>query len=275
MYPSGVTSTRAVPAYVAPGDTITQLPIDSISPQGYNLRKLDPHLVEDLKRSIRAVGILQPIMVRPRSEGRFEVVFGNHRLEAARQTGLRSIPGLVRQVTAQEAFLLQVTENIQRNVKMNPIAEARGYKQLIRGGWSIHRIGIYVGKSDSYICDRLRLLDKLAPEVQETLERNANGPISISHAEQLSLIGSKVRQLDLARLIETQRLTVRQLEQIMSKGPSVFCICSKCGRLHRPPSKRKTDTSHFRAKHGSSNTGRAHVLTENTRTSQNDVTISR
>lgn len=238
---------RTVPAY-ARGEMITQLPIDSISPQGYNLRRLDPQVVEDLKRSIRAVGVLQPIMVRPRAEGRFEVVFGNHRLEAARQTGLKSIAGLVRQITAQEAFLLQVTENIQRNVKMNPIAEARGYKQLIREGWSIHRIGTYVGKSDSYICDRLRLLDKLAPEIQDTLERKANGPISISHAEQLSLVESKVKQLELAGLIETQRLTVRQLEHLMAEGPSTFCVCSKCGRLHRPPVERKTGGAHTGAK---------------------------
>ncbi len=240
--------TRTAHAYAAREDTITQLPIDSISPQGYNLRRLDPHVVEDLARSISAVGLLQPIMVTPRADGRFEVVFGNHRLEAAKQTGLKLIPGLVRQITAQEAFLLQVTENIQRNVKMNTIAEARGYKHLIREGWSIHRIGSYVGKSDSYICDRLRLLDKLAPEIQLTLERNSNGPISISHAEQLSLIDNKFKQLDLARLIETQRLTVRQLERLMTEGPSTFCVCSKCGRLHRPPGKRKTNTSHGRAK---------------------------
>jgi ParB-like chromosome segregation protein Spo0J len=155
---------------------------------------------------------------------------------------------LVRETTTQEAFLLQVTENLQRNVKMNALAEARGYKGLIREGWSIHRMAKYVGKSDSYICDRLRLLDKLAPEIQETLERNSNGPISISHAEQLSLIDSKVRQLHLAGLIETQRLTVRQLEHLMTEGLSTFCICSKCGRLHRPSVERKTGAAPTRAK---------------------------
>ena len=122
---------RTVPAY-ALGDVVRQLPIDSISPQRYELRKLDPKTVEDLERSIRAVGLLQPIMVRPRDSGRFEVVFGNHRLLACEATDLHTIPALVRETTAQEAFLLQVTENLQRNVKMNPVAEARGYKQLLR-----------------------------------------------------------------------------------------------------------------------------------------------
>ena len=168
---TGVVDMRTVSTYV-PGDVVRQLPIDSIAPQGYELRKLDPDAVEDLERSIRAVGILQPIMVRPIDSGRFEVVFGNHRLLAARRADLHTIPALVRETTPQEAFLLQVTENLHRNVKMNPVAEARGYKQLLREGWSIHRIGSYVGKSDSYICDRLRLLDKLAPEIQESLEGN-------------------------------------------------------------------------------------------------------
>ena len=217
-----------------PGDVVRQLPIDSIAPQGYELRKLDPDAVEDLERSIRAVGILQPIMVRPIDSGRFEVIFGNHRLLAARRADLHTIPALVRETTPQEAFLLQVTENLQRNVKMNPVAEARGYKQLLREDWSIHRIGSYVGKTDSYICDRLRLLDKLAPEIQESLEGNAESAISVSHAEQLSLAESRKKQLELAGLIRTQNLTVRQLEQIMSKGPSAFCICLKCGRWHRP-----------------------------------------
>lgn len=237
--------TRTANAYVARDDTITQLPIDSISSQGYNLRRLDPQVVEDLKRSIHAVGLLQPIMVTPRANGRFEVVFGNHRLEAARQTGLKSIPGLVRQITTQEAFLLQVTENIQRNLKMNPIAEARGYKQLIREGWSIHRIGSYVGKSDSYICDRLRLIDKLDPEIQETLEIKQNGALSVSHAEHLSLIGSKAEQRELAQLIARQKLSVRQLEEIVSNAPSKFCICPKCGKYHRPVQvRRKRETRH-------------------------------
>jgi len=220
------------------GDVVQQLPIDSIISQRYDLRPLDEKILEDLERSIHAVGLLQPIMVRPRYGKGWEVVFGNHRLEASRRAGLHSIPAIVREVNAQEAFLLQVSENLQRNVKINSIAEARGYRQLIREGWSIHRIGSYVGKSDSYICDRLRLLDKLAPEIQESLERKHKGSLSVSHAEQLSLIESKAKQLELARLIETQKLTVRQLERLTSKRASGFCVCPKCGKWHQPVSLR-------------------------------------
>jgi ParB-like chromosome segregation protein Spo0J len=107
---------------------------------------------------------------------------------------------------------------------MNPIAEARGYKQLIREGWSIRRIASYVGKTGSYIGDRLRLIDKLAPEIQ-------NGTLSVSHPEQLSLIESKAKQRELARLIASHRLNVRQSEQIVSNTTPK---CPKCGKFHRP-----------------------------------------
>ena len=225
---------RATGLSVSEGVDVRQLPVDSILPQNYNLRPMDEKVLIDLERSIRSVGVLQPIMVRPRGAGRFEIIFGNHRFRAALRSGLRVIPSVVRETSNQEAFLLQVTENLHRNIKINGIAEARGYKQLIKDGWSIHQIARVLGKSDSYICDRLRLLDKLAPEIQEMLRENHNGPISVSHAEQLSLAESKEKQLKLANLIKTQKLSVRQLERLMGNGASKLCICPICSRVHRP-----------------------------------------
>ena len=116
---------------------IVEVEVDKVRPGEFSLRDLDDDMVEGLARSIEGVGLLQPVVVRPLGDG-YELVFGPHRLEACRRLGWKTIPARVEEVSDEEAFLLNLVENLQRNSHINPIAEARGYKRLIEGAgpWS-------------------------------------------------------------------------------------------------------------------------------------------
>jgi ParB family chromosome partitioning protein len=210
---------------------ISELPVDRIKPGNLALRDLDEAAVEELAKSIRASGLLQPIMVKPTSDG-YELVFGLHRLEACKRLGWRKIPALVKNVSSEEAFLTGLVENLQRNIRINPVAEARGYKLLIAKGWTAHEIAQRIGKSDSYICDRLRVLDRLHPTIQNQLITHVcKSPITPSHAERLALIEDPELQLKLAELVRKKRLSVHQLERLTRRIQSQMpngCICKQC-----------------------------------------------
>jgi len=140
------------------------VPLGRVEPSGFGLRELDEAVVKELAESIRANGLLQPVMVRRRGDG-YELVFGLHRLEACRRLGWRKIPALVREISGEEAFVAGLVENLQRNIRVNPVAEARGYRHLMAKGWTPHEIAQRIGKSDSYVyvhvkslCDGLGLL---------------------------------------------------------------------------------------------------------------------
>jgi len=128
-----------------------------------------------MAESIKANGLLQPIMVKTTGKG-YELVFGLHRLEACRRLGWRKIQALVTSISDEDAFLAGLIENLQRNIRVNPIAEARGYKLLIEKGWTAHQIARKIGKGDSYIYDRLRILDRLHPTIQRQLITHVRKP---------------------------------------------------------------------------------------------------
>jgi len=212
---------------------LTQIEVDKIDPSKFKLRELDETIVKELMESIKANGLLQPIIVRPVSNLRYELVFGLHRLEALKRLGLKFIPAIIVSVSEEEAFLMNVVENLQRNIKINPIMEAQGYKSLIAKGWTIHEIALKIGKSDSYVYERLRLLDKLHPAIQEKLtSRACKTAITLSHAERLTLISDKTQQLKLAKLIEEKHLSLHQLERLTRKIQQFSlpknCLCVKC-----------------------------------------------
>jgi len=214
---------------------IAEVEVNRIRLSGFCLRDLDEAVVEDLAKSIGEVGLLQPVVVRSLGDG-YELVFGLHRLEACKRLGWKTIPTLVKQVSEEEALLLNIVENLQRNVHINPIAEAQGYKLLIERGWTMVRIANKIGKSCSYVSDRLRVLDRLHPNVQERLNfpRGKTSAISISHAEHLALIDDPKQQLMLAKLVEEEELSVRQLERMvrrlrrLEEGMREDCLCRKC-----------------------------------------------
>jgi len=191
---------------------LERIPIESIRPSPEPLRRVDKDTVEELAKSIESNGLLQPILVRPH-HGFYEVVFGNHRLEACKRVGWKSIPADVKEMNDEEGFLLRVVENLQRNVVINPLTEARGYIRLIERGWTINSIAKRVGKSDSYVSDRVGLIRRLHPDVARRIQEN--GRIKPSHCEILARIASKNSQLELSELIERKGLSVRKLEQLM------------------------------------------------------------
>jgi len=187
-----------------------------------------------MANSIKETGLLQPVVVRQISDG-YELVFGLHRLQAYKQLGWNRIPAIIKKASSEEAITMHVVENLQRNVHINPIAEAQGYKFLISRGWTMVQIANKIGKSCSYVSDRLRVLHKLHPEIRREVSfPRGKTRLTISHAEHLSLIEDPQQQLRLAKTIEKEGMSVRKLERMVRKFRKVkeslpeCCLCMKC-----------------------------------------------
>jgi len=156
--------------------TVTQmLNIDAIVPAQDNPRKTYGQISE-LAASIKAQGIIQPLVVTPREVG-FLVVTGHRRLMAAKHAGLREVPCIVREIDDQERLEVMLVENVQRE-DLNPIEEARGYAELQGLGLKQQQIAMKVGKSQSHIAKRLKLLS-LSEDVQQQI---AKGELAASVA---------------------------------------------------------------------------------------------
>ena len=213
---------------------IVEIEVDRIRAGKFCLRDLDDMVVGDIANSIKEAGLLQPVGVRPISDG-YELVFGLHRLQACKQLGWKRIPAIIKKASSEEAFLMHVIENLQRNNHVNPVAEAQGYKLLISRGWTMVQIAKKIGKSCSYVSDRLRVLDKLHPRVRRKLSfPRGKTRITISHAEHLSLIDDPQQQLRLAKTVEKEGMSVRKLERRVRKLRRVgetlpeACLCKTC-----------------------------------------------
>ena len=207
---------------------VVYLDLSSLRAPSWTHRPIKETIVGELRANNTANGLLQPLVIRPTS-GEYEIVFGNHRVEACKRLGMRQISAIMREFTEEEAFLARASENLVRNCYIDPIEEARGYKMLLDKGWTINAIGHRVGKSDSYVCERLALLGRLD---QRILSRIANGKLSASHAELISRIPDTLTQTDVADLVAKKRLSVRSLENMLNHAPaptkvSVENICEK------------------------------------------------
>jgi ParB family chromosome partitioning protein len=199
-------------------DTIMEVELTSLVEPSWLLRRVDPKIVSELARSIGNTGLLQPIVVRKEHRG-YEVIFGNHRVQACRTLGMKTISAIVNHFTDDEAFLARVSENLLRNTDVDPIEEAKGYKMLVDHGWTINAIGSKVGKCDSYISERLAFIDRLTERVRSKISEG-NPHLTPSHAELLSRIRDPDRQNEVAELVEKKRLSVRALEGIL-KGSAL------------------------------------------------------
>jgi ParB family chromosome partitioning protein len=196
-------------------DSTVNLEINALKSPSWMLRPLKEELIAELERSIRNTGLLQPIVVRKVEDGH-EVVFGNHRLEACKRLGMNRISAIVADFSEDEAFLARVSENLLRNTYINPIEEAEGYRMLVSKGWSIDAIGLKVGKSDSYICERLGILERLSHEVRSQV---LQGSLTPSHAEIISRIRDTSLQEMIASLVVRKRLSVHTLENMIKNVP--------------------------------------------------------
>lgn len=192
---------------------VSRVPLDAISEPTIKLRPVNHTVVDELAKSIAGSGLLQPIMVRP-SNGRYQLVFGLHRILACRSLGWTEIPAIIKEISTEEVVLLQIVENIQRNTAMSILEEGKAYKDMMRRGWTVSRISKAIGKSDSYVLDRVRVVDRLRPEIAK--EATLHSHLTPSHATRIAYIHDHSQQLELANLVKTQKLSVRELERIIA-----------------------------------------------------------
>jgi ParB family chromosome partitioning protein len=189
----------------------------------------DDEKLNDLKASIKEKGVLQPILVRKKS-GQYEVVAGERRLKAARALDLEEVPVIIKDVTDQEAFVIALVENIQRE-ELNPIEEAEAYRKLIEEfSYTQEQVAQSVGKDRSTISNLLRVL-KLPVEMRRSVY---SGELSVGHARALLSVETPTRREQLFVLTMKKGLSVRELEnlaQSKSKG-GTRRISSQAGKDH-------------------------------------------
>lgn len=192
--------------------TARELEVSSISPNPYQPRlHLDEDELEGLLSSIAENGILQPVIVREKGEG-YELVAGGRRLRAAKKLGMGTIPAVICNVSDEKALELALVENIQRE-DLNPIEKARAYTRLIKEfKLTQEELASRVGQDRSTIANTMRLLE-LPAELQELVSR---GTISAGHARALLGVERISRQLELARRIIREELSVRQTEGLIA-----------------------------------------------------------
>jgi ParB family chromosome partitioning protein len=191
-----------------PGERVVDVAIDLVDANPFQPRKrFDDIRLKELADSIRADGILQPVVVR-RKGTKYELIMGERRLQAARLAGVATIPVVVRDVRDADALRLAIVENVQRE-NLNAIEEAQAFRRLISEfGLSQADLAGLVGKDRSSVANTLRLLN-LPEEVQRMIEDEA---ITGGHARALLSLPTQKEQLALARRIAEQNLSVRQVE---------------------------------------------------------------
>lgn len=187
------------------------LNIDSLVPGSFQPRKVfNEKSLDELAISIREEGILQPIIVRPLSDGKFEIIAGERRWRAAKLAELKKVPAIIREICDQSALAFGILENLQRE-NLNPVEEAQAYQKLIEDFSLTHEeIAAKVGKSRSYISNSIRLLN-LPVYIQDTL---SNGIISTGHAKAILSLDENKLDVVFNKLIKN-KLTVRQLEKMV------------------------------------------------------------
>ena len=188
------------------------LPVASLQPGKYQPRtQMDPASLEELAASIKAQGLMQPILVRPLDgmAERYEIIAGERRWRAAQIAGLADVPTLIREIPDESALAMALIENIQRE-NLNPLEEAQGLQRLIdEFGLTHQQAADAVGRSRPAASNLLRLLQLAAP-VQELLMR---GDIDMGHARALLPLAG-VLQIQLAQRIVQKGLSVREAERL-------------------------------------------------------------
>ena len=207
------------------------LPISVLQPGKYQPRtRLDEGALAELAESIKAQGLMQPVLVRPVGSGRYEIIAGERRVRAASMAGLSDVPVLVRDVPDEAAAAMTLIENIQRE-DLNPLEEAQGVERLISEFHLTHEDAARaIGRSRSATSNLLRLLN-LAKPVQSMLMA---GDLDMGHARALLSVDAAT-QIVLSNQIVARRLSVREAERLAARVGAEFALA---------PSRR------LRARHG-------------------------
>jgi ParB family chromosome partitioning protein len=193
----------------APAGELRQLAVGVIQPGRFQPRTgMDPERLQELADSIKAQGLIQPIIVRGIGPGRYEIIAGERRWRAAQLAGLAEVPAVVREVPDQATVAMALIENIQRE-DLNPLEEAGALKRLIDEFHLTHQQAAEaVGRSRAAVSNLLRLLE-LPPEIKKLLESRS---LEMGHARALLTLPA-ARALELARLATDHGWSVRELEE--------------------------------------------------------------
>jgi ParB family transcriptional regulator, chromosome partitioning protein len=194
---------------------LLHLPVETIHPNPRQPRKrFEPEAAEGLAASIRLQGVLQPIVVRRRDDGGFELIAGERRWRAAKAAGIPTLPALVRDVEDKDSLLLGLVENVARE-QLSAVEEARAYASLIdEFELSLGDVALRVGRSKPAVSNRLRLLE--LPE--EVLWMLARGDLSEGHARAVLALQDDEARRRLARRIVKEGMTVRSAERAAQEG---------------------------------------------------------
>jgi ParB family transcriptional regulator, chromosome partitioning protein len=224
----GQSSSRVAPvagpgASAAPrpdGEELAKLPLDLLQRGRYQPRMdMRPETLQELADSIKAQGVVQPIVVRPidvpgiGESQRYEIIAGERRWRAAQMAGLTQIPAVIRRIPDEAAIAVALIENIQRE-NLNPLEEARALDRLITEFTLTHQQAAEaVGRSRASVSNLLRLLE-LAPEVSERVERRE---IEMGHARALLALSNRKHQVEISLLIVKKGLSVRDTEALVRR----------------------------------------------------------
>jgi ParB family chromosome partitioning protein len=203
----GVTST-------VPASEVREISLDQVAPNRYQPRRSfsDTELAE-LAESVKQTGVLQPVLVRRRGDGSYELIAGERRWRAAKLAGLVSLPAIVRNVSDEQAMVYALVENLQRQ-DLNPIESARAYQRLMNEfGLTQEDVAHHVGKDRSSVANSLRLLN-LPNDIQHLVESSM---LSTGHAKVLLGLTRPESQLRLARRIVEGQWSVRQAEREVAR----------------------------------------------------------
>jgi ParB family chromosome partitioning protein len=215
------------------GASFSELPVSAIKPNARQPRTVfDEDELAELVHSIREVGLLQPIVVRPDGLNSYELIMGERRLRASKSAGLETIPAIVRETADEDMLRDALLENLHRS-QLNPLEEASAYRQLLDDfGCTHEELADRLGRSRPQISNTLRLL-RLSPAVQR---RVAAGVLSAGHARALVSVSSAEIQDRLAQRVVAEGLSVRALEEIVTVSPETERRSARRpgGRMHAP-----------------------------------------
>jgi ParB family chromosome partitioning protein len=233
--PPAAPTTMAAPRTT---DGTRTIPIEEIHPSpGQPRHHFDDARLEELAASIRVQGIIQPLIVRARPDGGYELIAGERRWRAAQRAGLHDVPAVVRDVAPTQAFEMALVENLQRE-DLNPLEEAAGYQRLMSEfGYTQEQLSERVGKDRSTVANALRLLR--LPEPVRALV--AEGRLSMGHARALLGLDSASAMERLARRIVTTELSVRRVEELVRKARAE--AAGETGAARAPASPTRPSTS--------------------------------
>ena len=237
------TAVAAAAIKTADGE-LREISLEEVERNPYQTRRqLKEETLNELAASIRANGVMQPIVVRPQKDGRYQLIAGERRWQASKRAGKTHIPALVRQVSDQQALEMTIIENIQRD-DLGPLEQARAFDRLSREfALTQEQMAMRTGKDRATVANYLRLL-KLPFEVQMELENNFR--LTFSHAKLLLMLDSEEQIKAVAKAIVKQNLSVLKTEEIVF---NLRTPVEKLGepKLHVDPNVREAEMTLERA----------------------------